>query len=913
MNKLDEPPNDCPLCMEPLDLADKSFYPCTCGYQICRFCWHHIRNELNGLCPACRKEYEEQPAEFTPLSAEDFQEIKDRKRKKEIEKKQKEEDNRKHLSNVRVIQRNLVYVIGLSLKLADEDTIRRQEYFGQYGKILKVVVNKSNVFNASGGSGPTVSAYITFANKGDALKTIQAVDGATLDGKLLRASFGTTKYCTHFLRNNPCPNPDCMYLHEMGEEAVSVGKEDSGPTGFVQFAAVGAAAGHSSLIAGGSAGANSSNEDVRRLQGYPGALKAGMDVSHIVQRDTLISGSSITKNAMTTSNPELSSTPENPKTPVSDSGKSALPASVSWAARISGSVAKEENKDSSRTATKEKSMDVIATRTKQAGESQEFAKKTSGKISPTKKPQLVEMKMSTQVSAPARPVPGGWAGATGGTAKPGSNFIPSSAAGTGPKVEFKTSRKISALGSRKTVVSGAEGSVKKPGEAKVSSVVSPAQRPSAAPVVRNEVEGTASPEKLKMENLSLGRPANESSPPTAVSGRKSRQVDDDFGFDPWKESYKGLADLLEDSEAIDPSKRNGGKWDNSGKMVEREQPGAWPEYNVFNERRDGPQGPSRMPHPSPSPAVSKSRLPPPGIGMPQERPFPLEQPFGMPLGMPPMSHQGVARVEGNNEDGHKDWQEGFRALFPNVNISFSNNSEEGGDKTSQKGESSQPMGPMGREKGHQPPQAAPGMPTRGSFNEMQGGKQMPGGGNMSFSSEVWQSSVGQTGDSRSIHQPMNNSYFPQQSRQAQPEGGPRRLPPGFVGEPVKGPTQPGQQGNGSANFFNFSPSPWGPLPGGPANGGGPPQQQPAGGASMGNMPREGDRWAMPPGMVRSSYASNVNGSQSMQGPAGSSDTPFHDPAIMASGTAASKLKSHPPGLHNVGDNQGNSGINNMFY
>lgn len=48
-------PMECPLCMEPLEIDDVNFFPCTCGYQICRFCWHRIRTDENGLCPACRK------------------------------------------------------------------------------------------------------------------------------------------------------------------------------------------------------------------------------------------------------------------------------------------------------------------------------------------------------------------------------------------------------------------------------------------------------------------------------------------------------------------------------------------------------------------------------------------------------------------------------------------------------------------------------------------------------------------------------------------------------------------------------------------------------------------------------------------------------------------------------------------
>ena len=43
---------------------------------------------------------------------------------------------------------------------------------------------------------------------------------------LPRASFGTTKYCTFFLRGSQCSKLDCMYLHELGEEEASFTKED---------------------------------------------------------------------------------------------------------------------------------------------------------------------------------------------------------------------------------------------------------------------------------------------------------------------------------------------------------------------------------------------------------------------------------------------------------------------------------------------------------------------------------------------------------------------------------------------------------------------------------------------------------------------------------------------------------------
>jgi len=54
----------CPICVEDMDVTDKNFRPCKCGYQICLFCYRHIKDDLNGLCPACRTPYDEANATF---------------------------------------------------------------------------------------------------------------------------------------------------------------------------------------------------------------------------------------------------------------------------------------------------------------------------------------------------------------------------------------------------------------------------------------------------------------------------------------------------------------------------------------------------------------------------------------------------------------------------------------------------------------------------------------------------------------------------------------------------------------------------------------------------------------------------------------------------------------------------------
>ncbi|CAH0731577.1 unnamed protein product, partial [Brenthis ino] len=224
LNQSGEEQVECPLCMEPLEVDDLHFYPCTCGYQICRFCWNRIREGENGLCPACRKAYPENPADFTPLSQEQVAAIKTEKKAREQKRRNKTLESRRALANVRVVQNNLVFVVGLPVRLADPEILKRQEYFGKYGKIHKVVINQSTAY--AGSQGPSASAYVTYVSPSDALRAIQGVNNVTLDGRVLKGSLGTTKYCANFMKNQPCPKPDCMYLHELGDPKASFTKEE---------------------------------------------------------------------------------------------------------------------------------------------------------------------------------------------------------------------------------------------------------------------------------------------------------------------------------------------------------------------------------------------------------------------------------------------------------------------------------------------------------------------------------------------------------------------------------------------------------------------------------------------------------------------------------------------------------------
>lgn len=142
---------------------------------------------------------------------------------------------------MRIIQRNLVYIVGMVREDAVEEELVSESMFGKYGKITKIVINmpasSTNPSSSTAAPAPSSSStvslydrfpfltrsYLTFEKEEEALSCIHSVNGFIYKGSLLRwpfspfltrrASFGTTKYCNSFINGVPCENKDCLYLH----------------------------------------------------------------------------------------------------------------------------------------------------------------------------------------------------------------------------------------------------------------------------------------------------------------------------------------------------------------------------------------------------------------------------------------------------------------------------------------------------------------------------------------------------------------------------------------------------------------------------------------------------------------------------------------------------------------------------
>ena len=113
------------------------------------------------------------------------------------------------LKKLRIIQTNKIHVQG---SLININTLKTKRYFGQYGTIkditlsIKIDDNKKDSF----------SVYITYKNKIEAACVILCTDSIFFFKKIIRAFFGTTKYCKYFLNKQKCANPEkCEFLHRL--------------------------------------------------------------------------------------------------------------------------------------------------------------------------------------------------------------------------------------------------------------------------------------------------------------------------------------------------------------------------------------------------------------------------------------------------------------------------------------------------------------------------------------------------------------------------------------------------------------------------------------------------------------------------------------------------------------------------
>jgi hypothetical protein len=255
---------DCPLCVEPLGL-DEQILPCPCGYQVCMFCWHRVKEEGSGLCPACRVPYADAfaLAKVSPPPVKVSSKVESGPIPKKYNGHPRfnltKSASSPHLSGpspsssisnshhqhyhqhgssrgrgggaprisgagapssttthnlkdslqgVSVFQRNLVVLRGLPSSLTSEATLRRQELCGQFcvNSQPKVIICSSQSV-LSGFSSEIKEegniALVWFSDESEARACVIAVDGFRIGESVIRCNIGALEYCESFLKNEP--------------------------------------------------------------------------------------------------------------------------------------------------------------------------------------------------------------------------------------------------------------------------------------------------------------------------------------------------------------------------------------------------------------------------------------------------------------------------------------------------------------------------------------------------------------------------------------------------------------------------------------------------------------------------------------------------------------------------------------
>ena len=69
------------------------------------WCWHHIKENLNNLCPACRNPYHDNPHAFSAVEKEEIMRNKREMKLREKEKKERNKEKREAIVAATGVQR----------------------------------------------------------------------------------------------------------------------------------------------------------------------------------------------------------------------------------------------------------------------------------------------------------------------------------------------------------------------------------------------------------------------------------------------------------------------------------------------------------------------------------------------------------------------------------------------------------------------------------------------------------------------------------------------------------------------------------------------------------------------------------------------------------------------------------------
>jgi hypothetical protein len=130
------------------------------------------------------------------------------------------------LFNAKVIQKNAIYVIGITKDYSTPQILASGALFGQFGPI-SVIEMKSCPFNHFDDYTENYGAFITYEDEISAFMAICCLESAQSESlPLLQASIGSNKVCKRFLKKDRCKIKNCTYFHGIPNHDEIIVKHD---------------------------------------------------------------------------------------------------------------------------------------------------------------------------------------------------------------------------------------------------------------------------------------------------------------------------------------------------------------------------------------------------------------------------------------------------------------------------------------------------------------------------------------------------------------------------------------------------------------------------------------------------------------------------------------------------------------
>jgi len=117
--------------------------------------------------------------------------------------------NYDRLASVRIIKRNMVYASNLPDFMSNQKLLSSTKFFGMFGAPIKVILCSKSNYSKNG-----LTAYLTYQTEVEAANIIVTFDGYRISSRILKLTFGTVRYCQHYLIGKKCVHSGkCNYNH----------------------------------------------------------------------------------------------------------------------------------------------------------------------------------------------------------------------------------------------------------------------------------------------------------------------------------------------------------------------------------------------------------------------------------------------------------------------------------------------------------------------------------------------------------------------------------------------------------------------------------------------------------------------------------------------------------------------------